>query len=499
MKKSKAQQWQTKGGLPLLWFAFPVAYAGALLLLALFGFYGFVSKTVVVPALFVAAALAGQWRLFIRDWSVFLAAVVLFDSLRGLVYALIVQFDLPVYMGYAIAWERALLGDSTLPHRLQQAWLGSGRIEVLPRLLIVVHASHFLFFLFFALFLWLTRAAHFRRFKLAMLLTMYVGLLGYLLVPTIPPWMAANQFEVMPPVKHLASLVYNLRIPALQEAFDTNHIAAMPSLHAAFPALLAFIAFYHYRWRSWPAFVYAALVFTAITCLGEHYLVDVLAGVALAAFCYGVAYHTNVLGALPGLRWFQNHKANSGRIPPGTHRTLPAAMHVGLGPALLGTVILLLLAEFVGFYAITHRRPFTPSARFVQRELVGRSPMADLFWAHLAFSRGDLAKAKQKMDTAVPQLTGKDSRRLSNYLLGRSRFQPLTLETARQHLRTLSPSAMGQWEGLLKALTELEQGRREECLRILDSLPPETTKGPEFQYWKSRLELEAGRLDAEQY
>lgn len=499
MEESKARRGQSnEGAYPRLLVAFPAAYVGALLLLALFGFYGFVSKTVVVPALFLAAALAGQLRLFVRDWAVFLSAVILVDSVRGLIYVLIDRFDLPVYMVYAIDWERALLAGSTLPHLLQQAWLGPDERGLLPRVLVVVHASHFLFFLFFALLVWLTRAAHFRRFKLAMLMTMYLGLLGYLLVPTIPPWMAADQFEVLPPVERTINLIYNLWIPALQGAFNTNHIAAMPSLHGAFPALLAFIAFYHYRWRSWPAFLYAALVFTAITYLGEHYLVDVLAGVVLAAICYGVAYHTDALGRLPGLRRFQKPE-RAEDIPPGTHATLPAAEQLNLGPVFLGTVILLLLAEFFGLYTVAHRRPFTPSPRFIERELEGRSPMAGLYWGHLAFSRGDLATAKQKMDAALPQLAGEGSRRLSNYLLGRSRFQPQTLEAARRRVRTLSPSAMGRWEGLLRALTELEEGRRDECLRILDSLPRQATQGPEFQYWKIRLEFEASRLDAEQY
>jgi len=229
----------------------------------------------------------------------------------------------------------------------------------------------------------------------------------------------------------------------------------MPSLHGAFPALMAFIAFYHYRWRSWPAFLYTALVFTAITYLGEHYLVDVLAGVVLAAICYGVAYHTDALERLPGLRRFQKPE-RAEDIPPGTHATLPAADQLDLGPAFLGTVILLLLAELFGLYTVAHRRPFTPSPRFIERELDGRSPMAGLYWGHLAFSRGDLATAKQKMDAALPELAGEGSRRLSNYFLGRSRFQPQTLDTARQRVRTLSPSAMGRWEGLLRALTELE-------------------------------------------
>ena len=85
----------------------------------------------------------------------------------------------------------------------------------------------------------------------------------------------------------LAALAYGRQ--AAQEAYDrvllgaANQIAAMPSLHSAFPALLAMISLHHFGRRGWPVPVYACLVFLAVTGLGEHYLVDVLTGVALAA------------------------------------------------------------------------------------------------------------------------------------------------------------------------------------------------------------------------
>ncbi|HMI93868.1 MAG TPA: hypothetical protein VK509_20985, partial [Polyangiales bacterium] len=90
------------------------AYALALVLLVVLDQVSVVWKSLVVPGVALAAALTGRWREFVRDWAVFLAAVVLFDASRGFVYALIQRFELPVYMAYAIDAERALFGDPLL-------------------------------------------------------------------------------------------------------------------------------------------------------------------------------------------------------------------------------------------------------------------------------------------------------------------------------------------------------------------------------------------------
>lgn len=256
------------------------------------GRFGFVPKEVLLPALFIPPAIMGRFRQFIHDWAIFLALVVLFDALRGFGFSLISTLDLPVYMAYAVDWEGALLGGSTLPHILQDAWLGpEGGIGVFEQVLIVVHASHFVVFLFFGLVVWYWRPAEFRSFALAFLLLLYAGLAIYLLVPTVPPWMASESFEVIPPLRHVTAEIYNTTMPMLARGFDTNPIAAMPSLHTGIPVLMSLFAVRHFRIKAAPIVVYTALVLLSITYFGEHYLVDVLAGAALAAVAFCVVVY----------------------------------------------------------------------------------------------------------------------------------------------------------------------------------------------------------------
>jgi membrane-associated phospholipid phosphatase len=68
----------------------------------------------------------------------------------------------------------------------------------------------------------------------------------------------------------------------------SNPVAAMPSLHAAFPFLGFLFAQRLLGWRAWPLFVYTVIVWLAVVYLGEHYVVDVVGGALWAFFFYWV-------------------------------------------------------------------------------------------------------------------------------------------------------------------------------------------------------------------
>jgi membrane-associated phospholipid phosphatase len=238
----------------------------------------FVFKTAVMP-IFLLYALALPARVgFVIDWLPFLTATVLFDATRGAIFALVLHGDLRVFMDYVIVADQALLRVPAAAPVLQQ-W----RTPALDTAAILIHALHFAFFLLFGLVLWHLRRDHFARFRRALVILMALGLLGYLLVPTIPPWLAAEQWQALPPMAHITAQMYNRYVPELYGSFDTNPVAAMPSLHAAFPFLCALIGWQAYGRRVGLVLVtYAAAVMLAVVYLGEHYVVDVLGGIAVA-------------------------------------------------------------------------------------------------------------------------------------------------------------------------------------------------------------------------
>jgi membrane-associated phospholipid phosphatase len=123
------------------------------------------------------------------------------------------------------------------------------------------------------LFVYLRRHDHFARFRNTILLANMIGLVGYVVVPTAPPWMFAS-YGFVDGVNHSTSAIAGM----------ANPYAAMPSLHAADALIVGLFMFRVCRhwwskaiWALWPAWVWFCVMATA-----NHYLLDVMAGILVA-------------------------------------------------------------------------------------------------------------------------------------------------------------------------------------------------------------------------
>jgi membrane-associated phospholipid phosphatase len=320
-----------------------------------------------------------------------------FDALRGLIFAVITRFDLPVFMEYAISMERAILGGAILPIVLQRAWFDDTAVGWIERVSVIVHASHFVFFLTLGLVIWYWRPGQFRRYAAAMLAVMFLGLICYLLLPTVPPWMAARDFEVIPPIDRVGMWIYSANIPRVTNALATNPVAAMPSLHAAFPAACSAIALHLFGWRAAWTTAYTVLVAIVVGYLGEHYFVDVLAGWGLAIGVYVATFRTNL---------YRDRARQPGSL----------ARAIAMG------VLLFVASE--GFSALRSRleQPWVPTWAFIERELAGRSPAEQFVRGLRAERDGDLAAARAYFRTASERATT-DQRR-QEAMLAMARVAP---------------------------------------------------------------------------
>jgi membrane-associated phospholipid phosphatase len=122
------------------------------------------------------------------------------------------------------------------------------------------------------LFVYVRRHERFARFRNTILLANVIGLVGYVLMPTAPPWMFWS-YGFVDGVNHSSGVM---------NAF-ANPFAAMPSLHAADALIVGVCMFGACRtwwakavWALWPAWVWFCVMATA-----NHYLLDVLAGIAV--------------------------------------------------------------------------------------------------------------------------------------------------------------------------------------------------------------------------
>jgi len=121
------------------------------------------------------------------------------------------------------------------------------------------------------------------RFRDSVLVANVLGLVGYLVVPTAPPRLFGaagfvNRLSGQPRPNHPGGLI----------GFAANPYAAMPSIHAADALLIGlFLAaattgLVRALWFAWPFWVFFAVLAT-----GNHFWLDVAAGVVVA--CIGLA------------------------------------------------------------------------------------------------------------------------------------------------------------------------------------------------------------------
>ncbi|MGH3009599.1 MAG: phosphatase PAP2 family protein [Gaiellaceae bacterium] len=144
------------------------------------------------------------------------------------------------------------------------------------------------------LWVYLRRHERFTRFRNTILLANLIGLVGFAVMPTAPPWMLP-QYGFVGGVNHSSALLRTLG----------NQYAAMPSLHAADALIVAFFLALSCRrvwakllWTLWPLWVWFCVVATA-----NHYVLDVLAGIAVAVFSLlATASAPRVVERLRGLR-----------------------------------------------------------------------------------------------------------------------------------------------------------------------------------------------------
>jgi membrane-associated phospholipid phosphatase len=137
------------------------------------------------------------------------------------------------------------------------------------------------------LWIYLRRNEAFVRFRNAILFANVLGLLGYVLLPTAPPRMFpdlgfADTLADYGGLNHGSGLVEVV----------SNPYAAMPSLHAADALIVGLVLFTVCRtrwlkplWLLWPAWVWFSVMAT-----GNHFWLDVVAGILVALTALAVVY-----------------------------------------------------------------------------------------------------------------------------------------------------------------------------------------------------------------
>ena len=127
----------------------------------------------------------------------------------------------------------------------------------------------------------------FFRFRNALIVGNLIGLVGYVLLPTAPPRMFAeagftDTLAAHSTVNHSSTFV----------AFASNPYAAMPSLHALDALIVSVVmaTVVRRRWAKVLWLAWAPWVWFAVMATGNHFWLDIAAGILVAAVAWAVVY-----------------------------------------------------------------------------------------------------------------------------------------------------------------------------------------------------------------
>jgi hypothetical protein len=262
-----------------------------------------ITPDVLLVAFGLAAVLLGRGRLFLRDWIPFIGLFFAYELMRG--YA--DNIGLAVHVTDVLAVERLLFFGYVPTQVLQAAFHPATGPDVLASIGTVFYFLHFPLPIAVGFFLWLRRRRVYYDFVAALILLAMAGFATYVLLPVAPPWWAAEHGQLPGPdgrpailylkeqgFDQLASLfgfegryIYSYTIYDI----NPNQVAAFPSLHAGFPFLGFLFARRAFGRIGWLLLAYSVCVWLSIVYLADHYVVDIVGGLAYAGVAYWAVIH----------------------------------------------------------------------------------------------------------------------------------------------------------------------------------------------------------------
>ncbi len=182
----------------------------------------------------------GRWRRgIVRDWLPLYLVLVLYDLLRG--YA---SHPLWGPLVRPQVWFDTHLFGGVAPTVQLQRWLyDPHHFHVWDYGAWAVYTSHFFTSFVIAGVLWKRNYQKFRRFVPLFVGLTLLGYITYVLYPAMPPWMASQTGHLAPTVRIIPLVWDHVGLHQAAALFTggdrfDNNIAAMPSLHAAYPMLI---------------------------------------------------------------------------------------------------------------------------------------------------------------------------------------------------------------------------------------------------------------------
>jgi membrane-associated phospholipid phosphatase len=264
-------------------FAFHLI-AVAAILIAVAVLTGTFPNTELIAAAFVFSFIWTRvGRAFLLEFAPFLLLLITYKQMRNFADDLTTS---DINVTNLIRWEKSLFGGTLPNHWVQTHLWNQPYTPVLDVLTNTLYLSHFLSPLVISVLLWQKRRSMYWAFAIALVVLSYAAFATYVLFPAAPPWWA-TLYGYLPdqPVTldHFVTSGEAL-------AKGANPVAAMPSLHTAYPTFIALVSIYVWGKRGIPVILLPLGVGFSIVYLGHHYVIDALAGATYALVVFSTVY-----------------------------------------------------------------------------------------------------------------------------------------------------------------------------------------------------------------
>jgi membrane-associated phospholipid phosphatase len=227
-----------------------------------------------------------RWvRGLVVDWLPFILFLFAYDYARSLADTT----GFTAHLNPQIDADRLLFGTPLPNVWLQDHLYHPPAASVLDYATWVTYITHFFGTLTLAVILWRFAYPLFRKWRTLVMWLSAAGFVTYVLYPAVPPWLASEEHKIGFVHKIKDEMFAHTGTKSITSAIEQNwvdQVAAMPSLHAAFPMMMTLL-FWHKGWR-WriPFGLYALAMGFSLVYLGEHWVIDILVGYGYAIAVY---------------------------------------------------------------------------------------------------------------------------------------------------------------------------------------------------------------------
>ena len=256
------------------------------------GYYAAFGKLLqFLPVVFFLGAipvlsLLGSSRGLARSWLPFVSILLSYEALAGVVgsYAS-AKVVFSIYPVDKLLWGFNVTG-----------WIQATFYSAM-----VTQVTSFFYTLHFPLVvitsatLWYFNKGLFGKYTATMIITSYAALVTFVLIPTAPPWyqdVAVNLYQSTG-----ASVLPNA-LSASISMIESDQFAAFPSLHTAYAVIFAYFMIKLDRRLVYVALPVTGAILFSTLYLGQHYLIDLVAGAAYALIPCALVekLHFNIFG-----------------------------------------------------------------------------------------------------------------------------------------------------------------------------------------------------------